>query len=111
MADEISSAPSRTPAQVDWGYAPAPEARAAGGRGLLLHVDHDHRDVVVAAGVEGRGEEVASRPFWIFRRLQQDLRDPRLRDHVGEPIRTEQHPVARLCGQHCGVDVDVIVGA
>jgi aldehyde dehydrogenase (NAD+) len=26
MADEISSAPSRTPAQVDWGYAPAPEA-------------------------------------------------------------------------------------
>jgi aldehyde dehydrogenase (NAD+) len=26
MADEISSTPSRTPAQVDWGYAPAPEA-------------------------------------------------------------------------------------
>jgi aldehyde dehydrogenase (NAD+) len=26
MADEISSAPSRTLAQVDWGYAPAPEA-------------------------------------------------------------------------------------
>jgi len=26
MADEISSASSRTPAQVDWGYAPAPEA-------------------------------------------------------------------------------------
>jgi aldehyde dehydrogenase (NAD+) len=26
MADEISTASSRTPAQVDWGYAPAPEA-------------------------------------------------------------------------------------
>jgi aldehyde dehydrogenase (NAD+) len=26
MGDEISSAPSRAPAKVDWGYAPAPEA-------------------------------------------------------------------------------------
>src|SRR5215218_9697121 len=60
----------------------APAAYAAGGRGLLLHVDHYYRDVVVAAGVEGCGEEAACRPLGIFRRIERNLRDPRLGDHV-----------------------------
>jgi hypothetical protein len=88
----------------------APAAHAAGRRGLLLYVDHDHRDVVVAAGVEGRGEKISRRSLGVLRRTEHELRDPRFGDHVRKPVRAQEHAVARLYGEHGGVDGDVLVG-
>src|SRR5688572_30266083 len=78
-------------------------------RALLLYVDDDDGDVIVAAGVQGSGEQVARRPLRIIRGLGQNLRDPCLRDHVREPVRTEQDAVAGLYGQYGSVDIDLLV--
>src|SRR5215212_6350057 len=78
-------------------------------RGLLLYVNDDDGDVIVAAGVQGGGEQAVRRPLGVVRGVGQNLRDPCLRDHVREPVRTEQDAVAGLDGQYGGVDVDLLV--
>src|SRR5215213_7557846 len=78
-------------------------------RGPLLYVNDDDGDVVVAASVEGRGDQAARRPLRVVRGLSQNLRDPCLRDHVREPVRTEQDAVAGLYGEYGGVDIDLLV--
>src|SRR5215211_5396596 len=77
----------------------------------LLHINDDDGDVVVAAGVEGRREEAARRLLRVLLGLGQDLRDPGLRDHIREPVRTEQDAVARLDGHNGGVDFDLLLSA
>src|SRR5215211_1028382 len=76
---------------------------------LLLYVDHDHGDVVVAPGVEGGGEQAPRRLLRVFRGLGQDQGDPSLGDHIREPVRTQEDTVAGLYGQYGGVDIDVLV--
>src|SRR5215207_7315385 len=78
-------------------------------RRLFLYVDDDDGDVIVAAGVQGGGEQAVRRPLGVVRGVGQNLRDPCLRDHVREPVRTEQDAVAGLDGQYGGVDVDLLV--
>src|SRR5215211_2466839 len=78
-------------------------------RGLLLYINDDDGDVIVAAGLQGGGEQAARRPLGVVWGVSQNLRDPCLRDHVREPVRTEQDAVAGLYGQCGGVDVDLLV--
>src|SRR5829696_9062061 len=77
--------------------------------GLLLYVNDDDGDVIVAAGVQGGGEQEVGRPLGVVWGVGQNLRDPCLRDHVREPVRTEQEAVASLYGQYGGVDIDLLV--
>ncbi len=78
---------------------------------LLLDV-HDHDgDVVVAAGVQGRGEQPSRGPLRVVGGLANDLRDPGLRHHVRESVGAEQQAVARLYGQDGRVHVDLLVRA
>src|SRR5215203_1398353 len=71
-------------------------------RRLLHYVDDDDGDVVVAASVEGRGEQAARRPLRVVRRLGHNVR---------EPVRTEQDAVAGLYREYGGVDIDLLVRA
>src|SRR5829696_1673046 len=70
--------------------------------GLLLYVNDDDGDVIVAAGVQGGGEQEVGRPLGVVWGVGQNLRDSCLRDHVREPGRTEQDAVASLYGQDGG---------